>query len=616
MKLSQADPALASEEPRLAAPEAPAPLPAFERGMPLLAGASAESVLALQRQAGNAAVGRALQRKGDETTAETQPGPAPAVQPAPGAPNPAASNKTKTLTIDAIYHAIPGESTTGAARAATDDEALWFSPLKTHSDAPKIKESTITAAILTTGQQNVETMAAPVTDTPVPVGRGTITPSLRYAKSKNGSYEVKVAGLKGTAAKEATAAMQAFVKQKIEVLGDIDDIQKQAEAKLQEQHPGATVTIEMRKDRSKDYGSATIGYKIKSDAQILLDVVPQQTGEKQVTSAGSATKGKSTEDSSSSKSGSEASQSDKSGSSRDTEQKGEQHEETVEQHYNEAVAKTIDDFVTKSTDRHGHVAEDLAKKVVGDTSTSEKGHQESKGKTERVIDYTKDIEKGKRSKENWAEKLKKVVGIAKKATSLPIGGKLGKVLRRLTEWGIAFDIAEEGLGLFAESGTADYETTKVDSKDTTTQNGSADQTKDTTSHSEEETKATLVRDYTEKTKEDWQRHMTEATSIAKDFRSTTKGSSSSSSTTTHDDHSTQRDDKETRENAEAHKAAENQTTTTSFSVAYKVNYTMPALKATVVGGTAEVKDGSFGPDPDETPAPATANPAPAPAPSP
>lgn len=580
---------------------------------------TAAMVMAMQQRVGNQAVARMLQRKEGEAAPTVTPGSAPGAQPATGTTAAPAGQKTKNLVLNAIYHNLPGESKTVKSRAATDKDALWIDPLSTHSNAPSVAESTKSLAIVTGGQQRIESMAAPVTDTPTPVGRGSITTELKYTKAKNDSYDVKVTGLKGNVAKEATAAAQAFVREKISVFGDLDEIQRQAQAKLTAEHPEATVAISLRPNKVEDVGRTTVYYKMKGDAEILLDIVVVPDGEKEVTSGGSQTKGSSTDDSTASKSSSSSEKTTTDNTSSDSSKTTTSMTEQEESAYNQSVSRVLDDYVTKTRTLRSQLTEDLSKKVVSDTEFHSTGQVTVDGKKEKIDNWKETIEKGKRKKENWAAIAQKPVKFVKKLLDAPLSilpGKLGRLARKLNRWAWAVDAVDEGLGMLAESGTVDFTDTTVDSKSTTTDKSTTDTKNDGTVKDTTTTTAQIKKVLDESETEEWKRHLQDVTTTAATYSRKVKRDTSSQTDSAHKDHGTVQTDKQAQEAAEAHKKLQNQSTTSSFEVKSKWTYSKPALNATVVGGKAEVANASFGVDPDETAAAPAAAPQPTPAPTP
>jgi hypothetical protein len=128
-------------------PPEPEPAPAeSERGAP----ATPRSVLALQRQAGNAAVGRLLQRHEDDAAtavAEPEAGPAPAAPAAPAAPGQAAAEAIAVETVTRIDKAIdemakatdnPTVSNT-AALLRGPTPRVRFTPMTPRSDSEAIR---------------------------------------------------------------------------------------------------------------------------------------------------------------------------------------------------------------------------------------------------------------------------------------------------------------------------------------------------------------------------------------------------------------------------------------------------------------------------------------------
>jgi hypothetical protein len=585
-------------------------------------------VMAMQRRAGNQAVARYLQASralvARDGTVEAPP--ATAGQPATGTPSPTSApvaasgttpNKTATLKINALFDDVPGESK-AKVRKATDQDALWFDPLKTHSNAPDVAESTTAQGVATGGQQQIESFPAPVTGGAKPIGRGSITAQLKYTSQKDASFDVQVAGVKKSVEAKATQTARKFIEGKIKTFGDVDEIQTQADAHLAEAYPGAKTTISVRPKKVQDTGRSTFYYKIRGDAGLLMDVKVVPVGEKQTVSGGSKTTGSSTEDESAKKGSSESGKVDIDKSTQEHEKTTSQSKTVIEAEYNKQVVKTLDDYVQKVSSVRQTVASDLSKKVVTDDKYRDKDHEEISKKNTKITDYTKNVKKGDKNDDNWAERIKKGVKIAKKVTSIPYIDKvpvIGWLTRRVKGWWL--DLAEEGLDLFAESGKVEYEDTKVNTK--TTDDGKVvdDRNREVTRHIVEDTKRKLVEDFTEKTEEDWKRHLKEVTETKEKYKSTETTDTSSATDKSKDEKYRESTSKEATEEAEKHKAAQNQSVTTTFQVAQTWTYSVPAVNAQVVNGNAEVAASAFGPDPDETSAPAgTPAPSAAPAPTP
>jgi hypothetical protein len=510
---------------------------------------------------------------------------------------------------------VPGEAKT-KVRKATEKDALWFDPLKTHSNAPDVAESTKAQGVATGGQQRIESFPAPVTGGVKPIGRGSITAQLKYTSKKDDSYDIKVDGIKKSDEAKATKAARDFVQQKIDVFGDVDKIQADADAHLAQAYPGAKTTITIRPKKVQDTGRSTFYYKIRGDAGILMDVQVVPVGEKQTVVGGSKTVGSSTDDESSKKSSTETGKVDIDKSTKEAEKTTAQSKEIVEAEYNKKVVQTIDDYVKKTTEMRQKLASDLTQKVVTDSNYRDKEHEESTKKSEKITDYTKGVKKGDKNDDNWAEKLKKGVKIAKKVTKIPYIDKvpgIGWLTRRVKGWWL--DLAEEGLDLFAESGKVQYEDEKIHSKTTDTGKETDDKDVEIKRHDVQDTTRRLTEDFTQKTEEDWKRHMQDVTETQEKYKSTKTTDASTTTDKSKDEKYKEATSKESKEEAEKHKAAQNQSVTTTFQVAQTWTYSVPAVNARVVNGDAEVAAAAFGPDPDEASAPA-GTPAPATGPTP
>ena len=570
-------------------------------------------VLGMQQRAGNQAVqrylndGPLLQRKeGEAAAADVTPAAsAPGGAAAPAAPAaPAAGTGTATLTLSAIYENVPGESKT-KVRKAGEKDALWFDPLKTHSDAPSVADSTKAQGILTGGQQQIESFAAPVTNGAKRIGRGSISAQLKYTKKKDQSYDVVVSDVSAKDKRAAEKAAKAFVKEKMDVYGDVDDIARQAGESLASSYPGAKVAITVKPDTVVDTGRSSFYYKLRGSAGILLDVEAVPVAEKQTTIGGSKTTGTTTDDETSNKSSSESGKRDINKKVTDAERTKAKSKEMVEATYNEAVVKTLDDYVTKVTKVHDTVSSDLAQKVVTDADYSKKDHEATSSKRETVTNYTKNIEKGEKSKDNWAEKIKKAVKVAKKVTSIPFIDKIpgvGWLSRKVKQWQL--DLIEEAADIFAETGKVQFEDEKIESKSTDDSSGKTDSTSNIKRHDVQETTRRLTEEYKKETNEDWKRHLDEVTTTSKEYKSLTTKESESATDKTHDEKFGETTQKDASEAADKHRTVQNQSVTANFSVQQTTTFSVPVVKATVVNGDAEVSASPFGPDPDETAAPA------------
>lgn len=559
-----------------------------------------------------------MQRDPEAATA-TKPAPAPA--PTAGAPAPMAAkpgSKSAQLTISGVFNDVPGESK-AKSKPATDKDALWFDPLRTKSEAPQIADSTVQHGLVTGGEQQIESFSAPMTDTVKPVGRGSISPQLRYTSKKDQSYDVVVSNVPRALKGKAVAMAKDFVKGKIEINGDVDEISKQAGQHLAATYPDATVAVTLKETAVKDMGRDTIYYKIRGDSAILLEVQVVPVAEKQVVTGGSTTTGGSSEAESSKSQSSEASKSGATSSSSSSTQSTSSSTEETEIAYNEAVVKTLDDYVIKVTTVHKQVASELSNKVVKDDQYRSTGHTTTVNpKTEKITDYTEKIEKGKRDKSNWADKIKKGVKVAKKVTSIPYIDKIpgvGWLTRRVKGWQL--DLVEAAADIFAETGTADYEDKKIETK--TTDSGGTVRTdtgQEITAHQKAETTRTLTEDYLTKTNDEWKRHLDEVTETSGVYKSKTTKKAASAASTQQDSQSTATNQKEAAASAERNRQSANKSVTHTIQVSENWTISKPTLKASVLKGNVEVSAERFPEDPDElTSAPPTATPTTTPTPT-
>jgi hypothetical protein len=569
-----------------------------------LGGSAAEMLPAWQRAAGNNAVQRALIQRDPEGPAQTADKPGAEAAGAASAPPQASTQPaaaTAAINLSALYENVPGEAK-DVTKRAKGDEALWFDPLRMFSNHPSSARSVKAVGVVAGGQETINNFSAPITTGDKPIGRGSISAELKYAAARNKSFNVAVSGVPESKRRMAEAAARKVIETEIETLGDVEDVAKIAQDKLRETeaYKEAVVAITTVKDKVLDAGQSTFFYKIRGPADILMEVQVVPVGEKQTRYSGSKTAGKSSEDESH-KSDKASSESEK--VKRDTkssEKKTDTSTESVNIEYNEAVVRTLDDYVKKSTDVHNEVAKDLSEQVVKDRTLHEHGDTKTSNKKTQVEDYTKNVKKGQKDDENWAAKIKKGIGIAKKVTSIPWIDKIpgvGWFTRRVKGWQL--DVAEWIADQFAETGKVDYEDTTIKKESTTKDEGKTTEDKDLKEHDVETTKSKLTEDFKSKMQEDWERHLKDVQNIAKTYKSLTKKDSSSTDDKSESDDYSRDVKKDESATDTRHKAAENQSTTTTFEVSQTWKFTAPVVKATVQNGDAEVSNVPFGPDPDE-----------------
>jgi len=537
--------------------------------------------------------------------APTAPGAAPATGGAP-------STKTVPVLLSAIYEEVPGESK-DKVRRAKENEAVWLDPLAIYSNFPQVKRTQKHYGVVAGGgQKTVDEFAAPISEGTSANGRGSITAQLKYAGDTNKSFKVTVDGVKKPDVAGAEKAARQVIEREIGTLGDVEDVVQLAETELHtnEKYKTAKVSVAVSESKTHQEGSTTFNYKVRSAAGIRMDLLAQPVGEKTVKSAGSKTVDTETID--------EANARAKTATTADAikrEDKGKYQKidtatETTDIEYYENVAKTLDDYVSKTTTVKNELLSDLAEKTVAHKHADWSDHEVTDNKTSNHQDYTKDskhtVESGDRDKENWAAKLRKGVSIVKDLTTIPFVDKipgLGWFSRKVKGWQI--DLVDKGLGLFEEKGKVKFTDTNLDDKVKTT-GGSTDNTdrkRDVALTEDEKKDVTrkLTEEFKSNTKDDWERHMKDITETSKTYRSKVKKDAA----TTVDNSKTEdykRDEKKQETDDETkHKARQNQTTTATFESTSTWKFSKPLVKATVVSGDAEVKSGSepFGPEPGE-----------------
>jgi hypothetical protein len=572
--------------------------------------ATGASMLGLQQRAGNKAVqryvgGALLQREPEGTATTAPPATGTVAPPAPAAPKP----KTAAIKLSALYENVPGEAKDKIKRTKAGD-ALWFDPMTMLSSHPTQLRNTRAVGVVAGGEKTVDVFQAPMTEGDKSTGRGSISAELKYAGSRNKSFNVTVSGVPKGKVGPATAAARKVIEKELETFGDVEDITKTAQDTLREneEYKDAVVSVNVLDDHVMDAGQSTFFYKVRGDASILMRIVVVPVGEKQTRYSGSKTVGKSSED--------ESAKTDKSSKETESVKKDVKSSErttgssteSVDVEYNETVARTLDDYVTKATTIHDNVVKDLSKKVVTDGSYHDHETSQTSRDASQVDNWSKSVEKGQKDKENWAAKLRKGLDIAKKVTGISWLQKLkgvGPILRKINGWSVGLDIADDVLGMLEEKGKVDYEDTTI-KKDTTIKD-KTDTTKDddVKTHSDEETTAKLTEDLKRDMEDKWKRHLEDVTNITKKYKSTTKKESTGTTDKTQTEDYSRTDAKDVAEATARHKAAENQSTTTTFDVSTTWKYTAPVINAYVQDGDAEVNNVPFGPDVDEkAPAPA------------
>lgn len=554
--------------------------------------------------------GRLVQRKegapevAPPVTADAKT-PAPTTDAAPVTAAPAGPvQKTTPLRIKARYEDVPGASKTGAERSKAGN-ALWFNPLTIGSTSPSLDEVSRVRGVTLGGGQLIDTYKAPLYDSPAE-GNGMITAQLQYAKDVSKSYSIKVDGLKGKAAKDAELEAKSFVATKITTLGDFDEIQRLASAHMTEKFPGSTVEISISSDKAvmADAGRSTFYYKARSNPTILLDVPVVAVAEKTIQSGGTTVKTNGTETDSERHGEGEKEKVNTTNTKTDRERHGESSVEKVRQEYHEAAVKTIDDLVTSVTTTHNKLKSDLTQKTVNEYKYHDKDAWESHRVEGHFTDYTKNVkgytESGEKDKKNWASWLQDGIGFAKdvidKISFIP---KVGKFLRKLNGWGIAFDIIDKAAGLFAETGKVKYvdstETTTVKDRGGTTDDTTVKRDRDVTSNDTTTTTRKLEESFDGTVRTDWNRRMKEASDLKKSYSSVTTKDSSGGSDRVSTDDSTYDRTKTSGGGSDRVKKNQSMTTTVDYRVSAKETYTKPVLQATIVDGDGEVSATAFPP---------------------
>ena len=473
-----------------------------------------------------------------------------------------AKGNTTPVTFTAMAENIAG---TGKHRikGKEGDDALWFDPLNVHSDTPLIKYSMKRVGVLAgSGVQTIATFPVPMTEGDSPHGSGTVTARLKFANSATKSLKVTVKGTKKI--KAAKKAAYKFIKEKMTVFGDVDELQNDTATHLaKEGFANATVTINKIAKYTKDVGESSFFYLVRGKTQILMRISTAKVGEKKTTYSGSTT------------------------TSKDIKTKEEKHEEssteTVNIDYNKAVVRTLDDKVKKVESKRKELISKLTDKIFKDNNYTKNWDKKVTTVPGTYENYTKNVkgysEEGDKEKSNWAAKGKKGIGVVKEVIKIPLINKIPVIgwFSRKLRGGLALDVADSILGLFEAKGTVHF---KDSTEDTTIQKekGGKDITTTTgdiviKSGGMENRKRDLFETIKEKSSVDWERYKEEIENTKEKYRSITK--------------------KELAGGSDRITKSERRSTIATFTTATRWVISKPVVEAAVVGGDGEVSSVPF-----------------------
>lgn len=520
-------------------------------------------------------------------------------KPATDVATPAAKKNTVDVALTAIFHDVPGEAKNKTVNAATGKNALWFDPLTMLSNHPYEKKSTTAVGLVAGGQTTIDTFKAPVSEGDHPVGRGSISAELKYAKNRDKSFSVTVDGIPKKDQNGAEAAARKIVLREIENFGDIDEIQGTATQELQAKYPGVSVQISVKANEVTDHGRSTFYYKVRGKAGIELNVKAAPVGSTTTKITGGNTKATGSSDETTTNNSSENEKAQGSKESKDTWKKKDSSTETTEVEYAEKTLHTLEDYVKKTTTTRTSLASDLAETTVKEKHSDWNEHTTDVTKHSGYSDWRKESkatsEEGDKDKTNWAAKLQKGVKVAKKVTSIPYVDKIpgiGWLSRKIKGWEL--DLIDEGLGLFAETGKVHFKDDNlnetVNAKDGSTDSKNKDSNVTLKESDKTEVKRLLKEDFLSKTDEDWQRHMKEIQEVEKTYKSKVKKDSDSSVDAEHKDGYTDEKNKTASGEQNTKKNYVNQTATATWDVTLTKTETRPAVQATVFEGDAEVSN--------------------------
>jgi hypothetical protein len=511
------------------------------------------------------------------------------------------------LTITARYENIPGASKNGP-KIAKSQTGLWFDPLTFAPMSPHADETTDRVGISKGASQTVAKFNTPLHADGDEAGAGTggITAQLKYAADAEHSFTVKVHGKFPKGSGDVTKLVQQYVAEKIAHRGDLDELQAEALTFLTTRFPDATnVTVELKpvetgKHASADAGKTHIFYKARQNPVIDLNVPVVNVADRTITSGGATTKVEGQETNDEKHNNVDTNKVEVKDKKTETSSSSSTATQTSDEEWHRANKRTFDEVITQIESSISTVASNLVTKLEQKGDFSAKGDWVEDSHRVKITDYTKGVkggtESGEKDKKNWAAWIEDGLKGLDKAIELPFL-KGNKWVRKLNEWGLALDLAEQAAGALAVRGKVHYtdshEDTKVHEKDTddTHASGKSHQSgnyKDT---------ATLTRDLNEVfTKAVTSVKTTHSTDVSTDDvtkkTKATQTSDSKSDKTSTDDYGY---DSTKKNEGGSSTVKKNQSVTThlEYSTTVKETTTKPVLEANIVDGDGEVSGSPF-----------------------
>ncbi|MBA3459342.1 MAG: hypothetical protein H0T46_05230 [Deltaproteobacteria bacterium] len=449
-------------------------------------------------------------------------------------------------------------------------------------------------------------------------GTGGLTAQLKYVDNIKNSYGVKVTGdfKKGDQAKAETQA-KSFIGTKLATLGDIDMVEGQAQADIENKMPDAqnvkvSITINEKSKDLKDAGKTHVYYKARQNPGILLNVPVVQVAEKVVTSSGSTTKTSGSEQSAEATGGTTTNTVKVDQTKKKDEASGSSTTTETSEDYHKESKRTYQEIVSKIESKIATFTSDLVSQADSVTDYKEDGEWKFHNEEFKFEDYTKNVkggsEEGDKDKKNWAAYLEDALGTVDEIIDIPIlkqlPGGAGKFLRKLNRFGLAIDLGKKAAGAFAVRGKVHFKDTHEDTDITKKTTGTADGKGSNNTTATTKTKANAESHLTQKMTSVMSsvknKYGTDNTTVdvTKKTKSTTNTGGASTSTESDDYKKT---DTTTTAGGTV-KAKQNQSTTAEigWSQTATEKTTKPVLQATIIDGDGEVSSTPFGAPPKKT----------------
>jgi hypothetical protein len=319
-------------------------------------------------------------------------------------------------------------------------------------------------------------------------GTGTLTAQLKYAGDIDGAYTAKVTGefKSKKARKNAQDFLTGYLGEKLRQNGDLEVVQTDAATAIMSKDEGAKdvrVTLATINDKKKlqDFGKAHVYYKARNNPTIGLHVPVVAVAERTITSGATTTKHHGTDV-----------ESEVHGDTKtnvvkvdDTKKESESHVEgavqTSSETYRRENQRRYLEIVTKIQSRVEEMSQSLVKKAEAHSTYNDKGvwveHQETVNLDDSTKDVTTGSKEGDKDEKNWAAYLEDALDSVSDVIDIPfikdIPG-VGKVVRKLNQFGLAIDLGKKVAKQFAVRGKVHFIDTKEHTEEHGRQHGTED----------------------------------------------------------------------------------------------------------------------------------------------